>query len=66
MYDSKTKKFFCNNCEKEVSSGDKCWTKWTFPPKNNAFQDKSIKALEHQNAPIICLACAKELILKEF
>lgn len=66
MYESLTKKFFCNNCKKEINTGEKCWTKWRFPPKNNAVQYKSIKSLEYQNAPIICLICAQELILKEF
>lgn len=62
MYDSKEKVFRCNHCKKKVGAGETCWTKWQLPPDVNSVQDKSIKALEYQNAPIICLECAGKII----
>lgn len=66
MYDKKSKKFYCNRCKNEIETYEKCWTKWQFPPKVNSFQDKSIKALEYQNAPIICLDCESEVFREIF
>ncbi|MGO3732987.1 MAG: hypothetical protein ACTJHC_07375 [Vagococcus sp.] len=66
MFDKKEKKFKCNRCHKQVETAEVCWTKWQFPPGNMSAQDKSIKALEYQNAPIICLNCANDIMIESF
>lgn len=66
MYDEKTKKFHCNRCGKEITTWEKCWTKWQFPPKINSVQDKSRKALAEENAAILCLKCADEIFTEKF
>ncbi|EGO2680157.1 TPA: hypothetical protein ACNHS6_000881 [Enterococcus faecalis] len=66
MYDSKNKTFYCDVCKKVIKSGEKCWTKWQFPPKANAFQDKAIKSLEYQNASIICLECQNKVFSDKY
>ncbi|MBO0488518.1 hypothetical protein [Vagococcus fluvialis] len=66
MFDKSEKIFKCNRCSKKIESAETCWTKWQFPPKANSFQDKSIKALEYQNAPILCLECADEIMAEKF
>ncbi|KAF1297190.1 hypothetical protein BAU15_06485 [Enterococcus sp. JM4C] len=66
MYASETKTFHCDNCGKQVVSGENVWTKWNFPPKVTAAQMKAIKELEFQNAPIICQTCSEELLSKSF
>ncbi|AQP52844.1 hypothetical protein CBF34_07610 [Vagococcus penaei] len=66
MYDTNEKQFKCDRCKKAIGTAEKCWTKWQFPPNVNAFQDKSIKALEYQNAPIICLACSEQIMTESY
>lgn len=66
MFDNNQKKFKCDRCKKEIETFEKCWTKWQFPPKANSFQDKSIKALEYQNAPILCLDCADKIMTEKY
>ncbi|MGX7014219.1 hypothetical protein [Vagococcus silagei] len=66
MFDQNLKKFQCNHCHKKIESGEQCWTKWQFPPQANAFQDKAIKALEYQNAPILCLECAEKIMKQKY
>ncbi|MGO2082966.1 hypothetical protein [Vagococcus sp.] len=58
MYQSTTKSFHCNHCQKKIKTDEECWIKQPFPPKVTAFQDKPIKTLEYKNAPILCLECA--------
>ncbi|MGM0216547.1 hypothetical protein [Enterococcus sp. AZ109] len=64
MFNKDTKEFQCNNCGKNIETGEVVWTKWQFPPKNNASQLKSRKALEFENVPILCSACSEKLIAK--
>lgn len=66
MYNNKDKKFHCNRCDKVVSIGEKCWTKWNFPPKIMTTQMLPIKELEFQNAPILCLDCADKMMSEKF
>ena len=66
MYDNNQKVFKCNHCKKKIETAEKCWTKWQLPPKVNSFQDKSIKALEYQNAPILCLDCADVIMTEKY
>ena len=66
MYDVKSKKFYCNRCKKEISTYETYWTKWQFPPKINSAQEKSLKALENQNASILCLKCANDIFSEPF
>lgn len=62
MFDQDKKTFHCDNCGKLISTGEKVWTKWQFPPKPREAQMKARKELEFENAPIQCLACAKEIL----
>lgn len=66
MYDKNSKKFCCDSCGKQILSGEKCWTKWNFPPKITASQMKAIKELEFENAPILCLECADKIMTKKY
>lgn len=66
IYIFETKTFHCNNCNKEISTWQEVWTKWKFPPKVTAPQLKSIKELEFENAPVICMTCADEIFRKHF
>lgn len=62
----KDNKFYCNKCQKEINTFEKCWTKWSFPPSVHSFQDKPIKTLEYENAPILCVACAEKIMNEAF
>lgn len=66
MFDQKKKHFYCNNCQKEIQTGEKVWTKWNFPPDIHATQLKSRKELEFENAAILCMDCASTIMKKEF
>lgn len=66
MFDTTEKIFKCNRCGKKIETAEECWTKWQFPPKVTSTQDKSIKSLEYQNAPIICLDCAEKIMIEKF
>ncbi len=66
MYNSQIKVFQCDNCGKTISTYEKVWTKWHFPPKSTEIQNKPRKELELENALILCLNCAKNLLTKSF
>ena len=66
MYIFETKIFHCNNCNKEISSGEEVWTKMEISAKVTAPQLKSIKELEFENALVICMTCTDEVFRKHF
>lgn len=67
MYNSKEKKFMCNNCNKVIETGEKCWVKWNFPPSHLRAQMLPRKSFELDNVPIICSVCSREeLLINQF
>lgn len=67
MYNSIDKKFHCNNCDKVIETGEKCWIKWNFPPSHLKAQMKPAKSFELDNVPIICSVCSeKEIRMCDF
>ncbi|WP_125605746.1 hypothetical protein [Lapidilactobacillus bayanensis] len=66
MYNSTTKEFQCDNCGKTISSYEEVWTKWKFPPQSTEMQNRPRKELEFENAPILCMRCAQDLLKKSF
>lgn len=60
MYNYETKTVHCNNYSKVISTAEKVWRKWKFPPKVTVTQIKPMKELEFENTPLICLGCSDE------
>lgn len=60
MYSETDKKFHCNNCNKVIETGEKCWMKWSLPPSHFHTQIMPSLALRYENAPMVCSECAKQ------